>query len=248
MNRALVATLLVGCASGTNSLVGNDSAIQPQADAPSSIDAHVSIDARRSIDARPIDAEPIDAAKPIDAEPIDACVPVETQLLANPVLDLAPAGTLWTQVPIDPMYPPITSDGAFAAQSTPYKAWMGGIAGQDEGLDSVTDFVYQDVAVPTGTTKLELTFYYASGTNETDLTFPYDTSDLALLQTDGTLIEDVLSQSSEVTVGTWTHVDHVFTALPAGQTVRLQMTSTNDITNASNFFFDTFALTATHCP
>ncbi len=247
MNRALVATLLVGCASGTNSLVGNDSSIQPSADAASATDAHVSIDAHTPIDARPIDAEPIDAAKPIDAEAIDACVPVATQLLANPVFDLAPVGTLWTQVPIDPMYPPITSDG-FAAQSTPYKACMGGITGEDEDEDTVTDFVYQDVAVPAGTTKLELTFYYASGTQETDLSYPYDTSDLALLKTDGTLIEDVLSQSSEVTVGTWTHVDHVFTALSAGQTVRLQITSTNDITNASNFFFDTLALTATHCP
>ena len=153
-------------------------------------------------DAAPLpDAPPIDAPPPIDAAPvdapIDACVPITTELLANPVFDLSPAGTMWTEVPIDPMYPPITSDG-FTAHTAPYKAWMGGITGDDEGVASVTDQIYQNVTVPANTTQLVLTGYYVVGTNETGTTV-YDTGSVDLLQTNGTPIENVMSLNNVTT-------------------------------------------------
>ncbi len=244
MKRALAAVLFAGCASG--------SAGQSQQDAPvGGIDAKGTIDSAPHIDAA-IDAPPhidaaIDAPPRIDAPP-DACVPQTTELLTNPVFDLTPAGTGWTEVPIDAAYPPITSDG-FAAQTAPYKAWMGGIDGQTENKASVTDQVYQDFAVPAGTTALVLTGYYATGTNETTTTTVYDTASFDLLQTNGTPIENVMSLSNlSSTGGAWTAFSHTFTHLPAGQTVRLRITSTNDVSNASNFFFDTLSLKATHCP
>ena len=46
---------------------------------------------------------------------------------------------------------------------------------------------------------------------------------------------------------TWTPLTKTFTGNYAGQTVRLRFTSTNDIINVTNFFFDTIALTATYC-
>jgi len=257
MKRALWAFVLAGCASGSTAQQQQDAPLGGGDDAKVYLDAPIqeipdaAIDAAPHIDA-PIDA-PIDArpdappdARPIDA-PIDACVPVTTELLVNPVFDLNPAGTGWVQVPIDPTYPPITSDG-FAAHTAPYKVWEGGITGEDEGTASVTDQVYQDVAIPPGTTQLVLTGYYVVGTNETGSTI-YDTGSLALLQTNGTPIESVLSLNNTTNTGSvWTSFSHTFAGNLSGQTVRLRMTSTNDVTNATNFFFDTFSLKATHCP
>ena len=189
----LLAASLVGCASGSAAqtqdapLGGGDDAkvwldgnIEGTPDAP--------VDAAPHIDARP-DAPP--DARPIDAPP-DACVPQTTELLLNPVFDLSPAGIDWTQVPIDPAYPPITRtmQGGFAAQTAPYKAWMGGIVPAQMGQVECTDVVYQDVVVPAGTTQLVLTGYYVVGTNETT-TASYDTGVVDLLQTNGTPIENV---------------------------------------------------------
>jgi len=248
MKRALAAVVFAGCASGTaaqqqdapgtggDAKVFLDGHIEGQNDAPA--------DAARHIDA-PVDARP--DARP-DAPP-DACVPQTTELLLNPVLDLSPAGIDWTEIPIDPAFPPITSDGQFAAHTAPYKAWMGGITGDDEGTASVTDVIYQDVTVPTGTTQLVLTGYYVVGTNETTTTAANDTGHVDLLQTNGVPIENVLSLSNLTNTGSsWLLFTHNFAAIPAGQTVRLRITSTNNQTLGTNFFFDTLSLKATHCP
>src|SRR5665647_2417767 len=147
MKRALV--LLVagaGCASGSSTLAQQDAAVDAKkidggesfVDAPL-IDGQM-IDGQM-IDAQMIDAQMVDAQL-IDAPP-DACVPVVTQVLVNPVLDLAPVGTGWTQVVIDPAYPLITGDGTLAPHSAPYKAWLGGI---EAPSSTVTDILYQDVA------------------------------------------------------------------------------------------------------
>jgi len=250
MKRALLAASLVGCASGSAAL-SQDAPLGGNDDAKVWLDGHIEgtpdapVDAAPHIDA-PIDAHP--DARPIDAPP-DACVPQTTELLLNPVLDLTPAGIDWVQVPIDPTYPPITSDGQFAAHTAPYKAWMGGITGDDEGVASVTDVIYQDVMVPAGTTQLVLTGYYVVGTNETTTTAANDTGHVDLLQTNGTPIENVMSLSNLTNTGTsWLFFTHTFTAIPSGQTVRLRITSTNNQTLGTNFFFDTLSLKATHCP
>ena len=93
-----------------------------------------------------------------------------------------------------------------------------------------------------------LTGYYVVGTNETGTTV-YDTGSVDLLQTNGTPIENVMSLNNATTTpAAWQAFSHTFTANVSGQTVRLRITSTNDITNATNFFFDTLSLKATHCP
>ena len=222
----------------------------PPVDAPTPVDTAPPVDAPTPADApRPVDAPPpVDAAPAADAPP-DACVPVTTELLANPVFDLTPAGTGWNATPIDPMYPIITSPSGFSAQSAPYVAWLGGISGSDEGVTSnLTDVLYQDVTVPPGTTQLVLTGYYVVGTNETTTTAVYDTASVDLIQTNGTPIENVLSLSNLTTTSNWTAFSHAFTASVAGQTVRVRLTSTNDASNSTGFVFDTFSLEATHCP
>jgi hypothetical protein len=252
---AAVVVVLAGCASGKTNQLGSDSSSNGGPDSkvyhdafPAQIDARVYHDAHVVADAHVYhDAHVFaDAHVYNDAHVFhDACVPLTTELLANPVFDVTPVA--WTQQPIDPLYPDITGDG-FTAQSAPYKVWLGGFTGQQKGVLSVTDVVYQNVVVPAGTTQLVLTGYYAGGTAETSTTTAYDTAALGLTQTNGTPIESVLALSNLSHVATWTAFSHTFTANVAGQTVRLRMTSTNDYTNLTNFFFDTFSLKATHCP
>jgi hypothetical protein len=254
MRFALAAAVLAGCASGegarpSDAPFGGDDAklyldgMTEFADAPPHIDA--AIDARPDAppDARrdaPIDAHVIDA-------PPDACVPITTEVLQNPVFDLTPLGTGWHETPIDAADPLIGSDGP-APQSAPYKAWFGGLSGDDVGQSSATDLLYQDVTVPAGTTQLVLTGYYEVGTTESPNDAVYDTLTVDLIQTNGTPIENVLSLSNLTSAPSYTLFSHAFTANVAGQTVRLRITSTNDITNSTGWVFDTLSLKATHCP
>jgi hypothetical protein len=102
--------------------------------------------------------------------------------------------------------------------------------------------------VPANTTQLVLTGYYIVGTTETGTTV-YDRASVDLQQTNGTPIENVMSLNNTTTTpAAWQLFTHTFTANVSAQTVRLRFTSTNDITNVSNFFFDTLSLKATHCP
>jgi hypothetical protein len=247
MKLGLAVVAIAGCASGGNGLQSDaagggggdakqwrDSQIEPGIDAPVvHPDAHP--------DARPLDARPLDAALP------DACVPVTTELLGNPVFDLAPLGLDWVEVPIDPTVTPlITTDSG--AQSAPNLAFLGGLQATDYGQSAVTDQLYQDVTVPANTTQLVITGYYFVATNETTTTTVYDTGTLGLIQTNGTPIEGVLALTNLTKTTAWTAFTHTFTANVSGQTVRVRMTSTNDITNATAFFFDTLSFKATHCP
>lgn len=244
MNRAVVAACLVaGCASGRTA-----SDIDASVGGNGGPDAKIYLDGQ--IEGTP-DARPDAAAVvPPDAYVPDAyvCVPMAQQLLSNPVLDLNPAGTGWVLQNIDNAAPIVTDADGIAEHSAPYKAWLGGLEASDYGVTSVTDVLYQDVTIPVGTTALRLTAQYAvGGVEETDTV--YDTAQVALVQTNGTPIEVVKSLSNTMPTAAWTAIDHTFTnaSALAGMTVRLRMTSTNDVINWTNFYFDTFALTATVC-
>jgi hypothetical protein len=182
-----------------------------------------------------------DAAITIDAP----CTPVTTQLLSNEKFDGTPAGNGWTSTPVDPTYPVVTDQDGIVEQSPPYKAWLGGFA-----QANATDQIYQDVMVPPGTTMLVLTGYYDVRTADT-AAVARDTSTLVLTRPDGTMIDSVLSLSNLQPKTAWTAIDHTFpVAGLSGQMVRLQASSANDATanTPTSFYFDTLALTATHCP
>jgi hypothetical protein len=225
--KLVVALLASGCAQA--SLGGGDAAPPGSDGNHPHPDAHGAPDAGR------------DAA--IDA----ACVPHASELLMNPAFDANPLGTGWTEQNIDNAYPVITADMGLNPQTPPNRAWMGGIAGMDENKVSVTDVLYQDVAVPAGTTQLVLTMWYAVATAETDPGI-YDQASVGLVKTDGTSIESILAVDNTSPATAWTQLSHTVTANVVGQTVRLRFTSTNDITNPTSFYFDTVSLQATHCP
>jgi serine protease AprX len=179
-----------------------------------------------------------------------ACTPMQLELLKNPAFDLAPVGTMWTQAPYDPAYPLVTADVGIAQQSAPDYAWMGGLAATDYGASTVSDTLYQDIAVPATATTLVLTGYYELRTADST-TIVYDKASLSLAQTNGTVIEPVYTEAqlnNTHATTTWTAINHTFTNVSAGQTVRLLFSSNNDITLATSFYFDSLSLKAMACP
>jgi len=252
MQRVLVLVGVAGCASGSSSLT-QDAAVADAAKIDAAIDA-ARIDGPM-IDGPMIDA-PIDAmidapividAPMIDAPP-DACVPINAELLANPALDLSPAGTGWQQTLIDPAFPLITGDGTINEHSAPFKAWLGGI--ESDGFPAtVTDVLFQDVVVPASTTQLVLTAYYDVRTGEDPAeTTVFDSAAIDVTQPNGTPIVTVRSLSNLTPTTTWTMVTHTFAPNLAGQTIRVRMTSSNDFFRPTSFYFDTLSLRALHCP
>lgn len=232
MRAVIAAALLSACASATSSndrvTTGGD---HPDAGTPAT-----------THDA-PTHTNPIDA--PMQTTTVDApsggCTTQMTDLLVNGDFDGSGG---WQETDIDPsgMYPIVTSDtlSGYAADTDPNQAWMGGFA------QAATDKLWQDVAVPASTTALTLTGVYMVVTNETTSSSK-DTSKVELQTTSGTKIESILSVNNASTATDWTPLNYTFQTVPAGQTVRLYFTSTNNATNATNFFYDSMHLVATHC-
>lgn len=256
-----ISVLAAGCAyAGNQSPAGtNDAKPSGDIDAPSGhpIDSPQQhpIDAPMHVD----DAAP-DAKVFLDAAP---CVPSQSQLLGNPGWDSG--ATTWIQQPIpntasiggpfDPIYMPSDPTTELFPQAGAWEVWLGGLSGGDLSppVATVTDAVYQDVFVPVGTTALSLTGYYVIGTVDTSAS-AVDTMTLALRHTDNSMIEtaESFSNLNAGSDSTWKAFSYNFSAANAmavaGTTVRLHLTSTNNASNQTNFFFDSFALTATHCP
>lgn len=197
----------------------------------------------------PLDADPADApgdAAPGDAAidaPVDGCQVTTTQLLVNPQFDLAPLGTGWTEQRITPNEPLIRADG-ITEDSVPNMAWLGGLVG-----NGVVDALTQEIVIPAQTTALVLTGRHAVITQENPTTMQFDTASVSLVEPTGALIALALSLSNAATVTPWSAFTHAFTQDLSGRTVRLRLTSRNDSSNKTSFYFDTLALTATHgCP
>ena len=93
---------------------------------------------------------------------------------------------------------------------------------------------------------LVVTGMYDVRTAETGNT-AFDTGTLALVTTTNAPIESVLALTNLTPRTTWTAINHPVTASVAGMTVRLRMTSSNDFTAASSFYFDSLGLMATVC-
>jgi hypothetical protein len=239
-----------GCASGGKSGLGADASDPP----PPPIDSNQSVDALLPDAFVPPDGSIPDAfVPPPDAFVPDAfvCTPVTTQILLNPAFDLAPMGTNWVQTALPGYSPPITDEvsgsQSMPFQTPPYRVWLGGV---EADLFTVTDALYQEVVIPANTTQLTLTGYVRVGTAETSTISQYDTASLTLTQTNGTVIANIASYSNLTSIPAWTPFAYTYTGTMdlSGQTVRLRMTSTNDFSNVTSFWFDTFALNATHCP
>jgi hypothetical protein len=173
----------------------------------------------------------------VDAPP--ACTPMTINLLQNANFEATPLATGWTETRYN--NEPIVRTDGIAGQSPTTKAWLGGVTGA-----AAADALHQDILVPASTTALVLTGFYEVRTGETGATI-YDTGSIDLVSTTGTMIEPIQAFTNATPTTTWTAINKTFTANVKGTTVRLRMRSTNDILNATSFYFDTMVLNATVC-
>jgi hypothetical protein len=193
-----------------------------------------------------IDASESDAAM-IDAAP-DAplpCTEVMTELLENPAFDGTPMGSMWMQTPISATYPLITDQGqtgtsGITEQSAPYDAWLGGLAG--------TDVLWQDITIPGRTKQIALSGFYEVRTGET-VANAVDTGSLAFTDMANAPIATIQALDNTKKTTTWTTINYAVTNAPmySGMTIRLRMTSTNNGTLFTSFWWDTLSIKATHC-
>jgi hypothetical protein len=240
--------LLGACASGTSAVNGADDAPTGEVDAPPIPGDADEVFVDAAIDARPDAPPPPDATvTPPDAAPPDACVPVVTEKLVNPVLDLAPLGTGWTEVPLPVTggpFPIITSDPInFPAHSAPNHAWFGGAVAD---VGTASDQLFQDVTFPADATNFVVSGFFAVQTDEG--TGVFDRFRLDITQVNGTQIENVLTLNNTTVAGSYTAFSKTLGSNLAGQTVRIRATSTHDDSLVTNFFLDSFSVRATFCP
>lgn len=247
-----LALVLAACAAGTPQGDGDDDG----GNTPT-IDAEIPDASRGEIDAISLneDAAAPDAAVPPDAEiPPDACVNVQTtqQLLLNPSVDgnngACPATAAdcpnWVQLPSNATYPPI--DNALPTtineHTAPNAVWLGGIL-------NATDALYQEIAIPPMTAALTFTAYKVIATEDTG-TVANDFLRIQIRSTADQVLETVGTYSNVDSNGTWAQFTLPVAGNFAGQTVRLYLQSQTNGTLNTNFFLDTFTLTATinSCP
>jgi len=186
------------------------------------------------------DAPRVDAPMAIDAP--EPCTMMTSNLLTNPAFEMTTTG--WMETLIDAQAI-VRADGPVAAHTPTLKAWMGGVLGGI--VTPASDALWQDVMIPASTTQLVVTGMYDVRTVETSTTTAFDTGTLALVTTANAPIESVLALSNLTPRTTWTAINHPVTAAVAGMTIRLRMTSSNDFTSTSSFYFDSLGLMATFC-
>jgi hypothetical protein len=167
------------------------------------------------------------------------CTTMTVNLLQNPNFETTPLATGWTETRYN--NEPIVRTDGIAGQSPTTKAWLGGVTGS-----AAADALHQDIMVPASTTALVLTGFYEVRTGETGATV-YDRGSLDLVSTAGAMIEPIQAFTNATPTTAWTAINKTITANVKGTTVRLRMSSTNDILDATSFYFDTMVLNATVC-
>ena len=167
---------------------------------------------------------------------MDACTPVLAELLVNG--DFESNMTGWHEIQFDSEL--ISSQ---VPQAGTYGAWLGSYA------QTATDELYQDIAVPAGTTSLVLTGYSLVYTKEATTTNAYDRAYVSLATTTETTLETALTVTNLGATAAYVPFTHSFAvAAVAGASARFKLNSSSNASNYTNFFFDTFSLKATHCP
>lgn len=181
-----------------------------------------------------IDAPGSDGPSGIDA----GCTNVSQQLLVNPGFDQGQ--NPWIQSANfnvirssadSPAIPVGVQDGTHAV-------WLGGDY-------SVTQTLYQDLLIPANASALELRGYHWVATEEVGGV--WDSAQLELQTTTGSLLESLASWTNEDETTAWTQFTAPIGGNYAGQTVRLKIQTSTDSSLNTNFFFDSFVFSATVC-
>jgi len=154
-----------------------------------------------------------------------------TQLLGNPGFENGSSSTApWTV-----SSGVVDSSTSEAAHSGSWKAWMDGYG------SAHTDSIVQTVAIPSGKTSATLTFWLHVDTAETTTTTQYDTLQVQVRNSSGTVLA-TLATYSNLNGGTgYTQKSFNLNAY-IGQTIQVYLVGTEDSTQQTSFVVDDFAL------
>jgi hypothetical protein len=109
------------------------------------------------------------------------------------------------------------------------------------GSNNCSDSMYQNVAVPAGTTSAAFSAYVYVTTQETS--HAYDYLRIQVRSTSGSVLKTIATYSDGSTTGSWLHVTSDLSAY-AGQTVQLALVATNDASYPTSFYVDDVSLIA----
>lgn len=203
------------------------------------------------IDARPpgpdIDARVVDAAPLPDAPPPE-CREGVTQLLFNGGFEEADQGGAfgWVEdaAPGDHLTYPEDQLGGFDVMEGNRAAWMGRAIPSDQRLS-------QRVTIPDTTTALDVEMLRCFVTLETTKTEEFDVLTIALLDTNGTELEQLARFTNLEIQDTcsWTEIKLDAAAPHAGEELELEFHVVTDQGSQTSFFLDAVSLNATGpCP
>jgi len=139
----------------------------------------------------------------------------------------------------------LTSSGVISSGTTgsaprtgTFKAWMNGYG------TARTDFVYQDITIPSGACSASLTFWVKITTAETTTSTVYDRLAVQVRNTSNTVLATLATYSNLNKSADYVQRTFDLKAY-AGQTIRVYFNGTEDSSAATSFFLDDTALTIT---
>ncbi len=155
-----------------------------------------------------------------------------TNLLANPGFESGATG--WSETA--PAGPIITNSSI--ARTGSWYAWLG-------GADSITDALFQNVAIPSSATRATLQYWYRIDTSDS-ASSAYDVLTVAIHSaSSGARLQTLATYSNQnATGGGWVQSSAFDLTAYRGQTIRLVFTSTTDPSLITNFRIDDVVLAA----
>jgi hypothetical protein len=162
------------------------------------------------------------------AKPSTSCT--AAQLLGNPGFETG------TPAPWSATSGVVSNNTSQPARTGSWKAWLDGYG------TTHTDTLSQTVTLPTGCTNYKFNFYMHIDTAETTTTTKYDTLQLQVLNSSGTVLSNLYTYSN-LNANTGYSL-HSFTTLGsyAGQTITLKFTGTEGSTLKTSFVIDDTSL------
>jgi hypothetical protein len=192
--------------------------------------------------------EPVDAAPRPDAAPLpDGCTITEIDLLENGNFDDGP-GVGWTESSSgmfrlvvadgDPLLP---DDFVVTADSGTQFAYLGGY---NMGADEIS----QEVTLPGDTNDIRLLGRLRIDTAETSTTTAFDEAFIELQSPTGELLERLSDFSNlDDTTDQYGMFDRQVAGNFPGQTIRVEVRVTTDVSLISHFFFDSMVMQVSTC-
>jgi hypothetical protein len=135
-------------------------------------------------------------------------------------------------------YPIITNSTSNPPHSGSWYAWEG-------GYNNATEYIYQDVTIPSNATQAYVQFWYRITTNETSTTTCYDSMKVEVRRpSDNALLATLLTLCNYHRTSSYVQSSQLNVLNFKGQTIRLRFITTTDSSLPTNFFIDDVALMA----